>query len=243
MASFAVQAIQNIIEHISERRMDQRRERMGEGASPGSATQLNGDDPENAPTKEESIDEMHSALVLRCHSPTPSQEQTEADEEVAIRASDLKALLEHSVALERLARRLLVAHLEEGSRAQILLRADWNLQSRDLRALESELKKGEKGGSNLGANSASKNHTSANGDGGKGLVATEAGISGHPEDREEREEEITETAIEGMDEEETLRAVRDFRRNVAGMLALGSRLRELEVRLSILFQNIPNFRL
>lgn len=235
MASFAVQAIQNVIEHISQQRMDQRRERVGNGTNSDSATQLNSDDPENTPSKEEIIDKMHSTLILQYHSPaSPREEQTEGDKEVAIRSSDLKALLEHSVSLERIARRLLVAHLEEGSRAQILLRADWNLQARDLRALESEL---EKGNSNPGRNDTNRNKVSANGNGFKGLVATEAGISGHSEDKEEREEaEIAETAVGGMDEEETLRAVRDFRKNVAGMLALGSQLRELEGLEKYLFE-------
>lgn len=63
----------------------------------------------------------------------------------------------------------------------------------------------------------------------KALIATEAGITGNSKEREEREEaEIAETAVAGMDEEETLEAVREFRKNVAGLLALGSRLRELK---------------
>ncbi|KAG9125493.1 hypothetical protein FRC07_007378 [Ceratobasidium sp. 392] len=216
MASFAIQAVQNIIQRMSRKRMDKRRAEEGDPTSPESPenghSKANGHaaDTEKGgheKTMSEEIDEMHSTLVLRHHA-------SYGKSEVAMHEQDLKALLEHAVALERTARKLLVAHLEEGSRAQVLLRADWNLQARDLRTLESE-------GGAKPADGARSN----------GMSVTEAGIAGKGKgaDREEREEaEIANTAIGGMDEEETLRAVRDFRKDVAGMLALGSRMRNLE---------------
>ncbi|CEL54017.1 Outward-rectifier potassium channel TOK1 OS=Saccharomyces cerevisiae (strain ATCC 204508 / S288c) GN=TOK1 PE=1 SV=1 [Rhizoctonia solani AG-1 IB] len=227
MASFAVQAVQNILERLSNRRMDRRRARFDD-----QTTQVAGEalsekkDPEKGPT-DESIDEMHSTLVSQFYSKTRS-EKTGTD--VAMNTDDLKDLLEHAVSLERVVRRLLVAHLEEGSPPQILLRADWNLQSRDLRILESEARGNGNGHSHDGNGLAndSKSH-GVHENKALGLAATEAGIAGTTQSREEEKEaEIAEIAVGGMDDEETLKAVREFRRHVAGMLALGSRLRELE---------------
>ncbi|QRV84630.1 ion channel protein [Ceratobasidium sp. AG-Ba] len=223
MASFAVQAIQNIIERTSTKRMDKRRAEVGDLTSPEAIKAENAQsspnghtdesrDPENGQEKnmQEEIDEMHSVLVLKEHA-------SHAKSEVALHEEDLKNLLEYAVSLERTARRLLVAHLEEGSRAQILLRADWNLQARDLRLVESERQKDSRNGH---IPNGTENGTSV----------TNAGIAeGQGQDREEREEaEIANTAVEGMSDEDTIAAVREFRKNVAGMLALGSRMRKLE---------------
>ncbi|GAB1520464.1 hypothetical protein RhiTH_003540 [Rhizoctonia solani] len=226
MASFAVQAVQNILERLSNRRMDQRRARFGDETSQATGeTQLK-NDPENNPSNEP-IDEMHSTLVTRFHSGTTD---VKSNTDVAMNTNDLKKLLEHAVSLERVARRLLVAHLEEGSPAQILLRADWNLQSRDLRILQSETKENNSSYPEVGAESNSdpeSDRTYRNK--AHGITVTEAGMTGAPQSREEEEEaEIAATAVGGMGDEETLKAVREFRRNVAGVLALGSRLRELE---------------
>ncbi|KEP46386.1 ion channel protein [Rhizoctonia solani 123E] len=230
MASFAVQAIQNILERLSEQRMDRRRAEMGDETSQAIAeVQLREKKSENNGNKE-SPDEMHSTLVARFHSQKGGADDDNTD--VAMNAEDLKALLDYAVSLERVARRLLVAHLAEGSPAQILLRADWNLQSRDLRLLESESQGRSSGQPRVG--NGFGNESKADGAHRarmKGLAAIEAGVAGTAESREEREEEeIAVTAVGGMDDEETLKAVREFRRNVAGMLALGSRLKELEVR-------------
>jgi potassium channel subfamily K len=216
MASFAVQAIQNILEQISQRRMDQRR---------ASIVQNNKGDPENNSDKDE-IDEEHSTLVLRHHL---HKQKAEANGEVTIPASDLEALLEHSLALERITRRLLVAHLEEGTRAQILLRADWNLQLRNMQALEAEMKKQDSRlRNNDRPNGMHKKETNE-------MLAMGSGISKKSETREEHEEsEFTKKAVGGMGDEETLNEVREFREHVAGMLAVGSRLRGLEVRYSVL---------
>ncbi|KAF8752163.1 Voltage-gated potassium channel [Rhizoctonia solani] len=169
MASFAVQAVQNILERLSNRRMDQRRARFGDETSQATGeTQLK-NDPENNPSNEP-IDEMHSTLVTRFHSGTTD---VKSNTDVAMNTNDLKKLLEHAVSLERVARRLLVAHLEEGSPAQILLRADWNLQSRDLRSYNQRLKK------TVLAILRNKAH---------GITVTEAGMTGAPQSREEEEE-------------------------------------------------------
>ncbi|CAE6533692.1 unnamed protein product [Rhizoctonia solani] len=227
MASFAVQAIQNILERLSKQRMDKRRARFGDETSQaiGEVRSSKKDlerDPEN-----ESIDEMHSTLVARFHSQTGGIGR---NADTVINIEDLKSLLEHTVSLERVARRLLVAHLKEGSPAQILLRADWNLQSRDLRVLESESE--ERGPGNLQVSNEFGDDSKSNGTHkakGYTLAATEAGIAGTSASREEQEEEeIAATAVGGMDDDETLKEVRELRKNVAGILALGSRLRELE---------------
>ncbi|KAG8735456.1 hypothetical protein FRC10_010480 [Ceratobasidium sp. 414] len=217
MASFAVQAIQNVIKRTSTKRMNKRRAAAGDPTSPEYSTNGNSKTNNHASDAErngheqamsEEIDEMHSTLVLRCHA-------SYAGSEVGMHEEYLKDLLEHAVALERTARKLLVAHLEEGSRAHVLLRADWNLQARDLRLLESGDTAELRGGV---CSDVTGNEEGVAGISGKGTGG----------DREEREEaEITNTAVEGMDEEETMCAVRDFRKNVAGMLALGSRMRKL----------------
>lgn len=268
MASFAIQAVQNVMERTSNKRMDQRRADAGDETSPESVRRSDkersseGGDPEGgqqggSKTMSEEVDEMHATLVIKHHAKIPrSQSQPNSSTRLDstsdsisqtkpdIQNENIRSLLEHAVSLERIARRLLVAHLEEGSRAQILLRADWNLQARDLRALESE-RKGKDvsvGGTKVGGD---KNGGKANGNGiekangngaekgnGNGMSVTEAGVTGGSGDREEREEaEIAEISVGGMDEEETLKAVREFRRNVAAMLALGSYMRDLEVRL------------
>ncbi|KAB5589919.1 Outward-rectifier potassium channel TOK1 [Ceratobasidium theobromae] len=220
MASFAVQAIQNIIERMSSKRMDQRRAHAIDHAnSESKLTQNSKKDVENNLVKQE-VDQMHSDLILWHHS---RYQAVEEGTEVTIRAEDLDALLKHVVALERTTRRLLVANLKEGSFPQILLRADWNLQLRNLEALKSELKE-----SSTQSQGMVDGGRCANGQG-THLVATEASITGDSEEHERREEaEITTAALGGMDEEAILQAVRDFRKNVAGILALGSRLRGLE---------------
>ncbi|CAE6447781.1 unnamed protein product [Rhizoctonia solani] len=227
MASFAVQAMQNVLERLSNRRMDQRRAHFGDETSQAAGEiNFNQADLEKRPTSE-STDEMHSTLVAQFHSKTRGN-KTSAD--MAMNVNDLQALLEHAVSLERVARRLLVAHLEEGSPAQILLRADWNLQSRGLRIMESEAQ--GKSSSQPGTGNGFKNDSKSDGvhkKKARDVAVTEAGIARTSQSREEVEEaEIAATAVGGMDDEETLKAVREFRRNVAGVLALGSRLRELE---------------
>ncbi|CUA74245.1 Outward-rectifier potassium channel TOK1 [Rhizoctonia solani] len=226
MASFAVQAIRNILERFSEQRMDRRRAEFGDETSQTIAeVHFSEKHPQNE-SDSRSMDEMHSTLVARFHSQKGGIGE---NTDVAMNVEDLKALLEHAVSLERVARRLLVAHLEEGSPAQILLRADWNLQSRDLRALESEFKGNRSSQPHVMNNSGEDPQSSGAHKAVNGVAAIEAGVAGTSESREEREEEeIAVTAVRGMDDEETLKAVREFRRNVAGMLALGSRLRELE---------------
>ncbi|EUC60623.1 ion channel protein, partial [Rhizoctonia solani AG-3 Rhs1AP] len=195
MASFAVQAIQNILERLSEQRMDRRRAEMGDETSQAIAeVQLREKKSESNGNKE-SPDEMHSTLAA------------------PMNADDLKALLDYAVSLERVARRLLVAHLAEGSPAQILLRADWNLQSRDLRLLESESQGRSSGqpraGNGFGNESKADGAHRARM---KGLAAIEAGVAGTAESREEREEEeIAVTAVGGMDDEETLKAELEVR--------------------------------
>ncbi|KAF8594433.1 voltage-gated potassium channel [Ceratobasidium sp. AG-I] len=260
MASFAIQAVQNVIERMSIKRMDRRRAEAGDKTSPESMPRSS-DDGSRAPmdpasqaeaqkegegnTMDEDNDEMHSTLVAKRHSElsrhsrpsnshlgSDSTPNLDLERKTDIQSENLKALLEHAVSLERTARRLLVAHLEEGSRAQILLRADWNLQARDLRALEKD-KKGQDGiPSGFDKGEKVNENRAANGNGvekEKGMNVTEAGVKHAPDDREEREEtEIAEVAVGGMDDEETLKAVREFREHVAGMLALGSCMRELE---------------
>ncbi|KAG8712754.1 hypothetical protein FRC11_014283, partial [Ceratobasidium sp. 423] len=227
MASFAVQAIQNIFERLSKQRMDKRQARFGDETSQAIAEIRSGKKDLEKDLADESRDEMHSTLVVRFHSQT---EDADKNTDIAVKVEDLKSLLEHAVSLERVARRLLVAHLEEGSPAQILLRADWNLQSRDLRVLESESER--RGPGNLRISSEFRDDSKSDGTykaKGHTLAATEAGIAGTSQSREEEEEaKIAATAVGWMDDKETLKAVREFRRNVAGVLALGSRLRELE---------------
>ncbi|KAF8688616.1 Voltage-gated potassium channel, partial [Rhizoctonia solani] len=207
MASFAVQAVQNILERLSNRRMDQRRARFGDETSQATGESQLKNDPENNPSNEPT-DEMHSTLVTRFHSGTTD---IKSNTDVAMNTNDLKKLLEHAVSLERVARRLLVAHLEEGSPAQILLRADWNLQSRDLRILQSGTKENNSSYREVGAESngdPESDRTYRNK--AHGITVTEAGMTGAPQSREEEEEaEIAATAVGGMDDEETLKAVAD----------------------------------
>ncbi|KAB5589920.1 Outward-rectifier potassium channel TOK1 [Ceratobasidium theobromae] len=220
MTALAVQAISHIIESTSEKRMGRRRNYMVESAgSPSETPALT--DPENIPA-ENGVDELHSALIRR-HLARKAAEGGNA--QVTVCAGDLEELVEHAVELERTARQLLIAHLGEGTPAEILLRADWNLQLRSLEALK--LKMGCRNSRSPSAhNDGRLKSTKRRAD---GMVETVAGATGELEGHEEEQEiEIVQTALGGMNEDETLQRTREFRSHVAGVLAMGSRLRRLE---------------
>ncbi|KAF8604755.1 hypothetical protein BDV93DRAFT_81295 [Ceratobasidium sp. AG-I] len=143
MAPFAIQAVQNVIERMSFKRMDQRRAEAGDKTSVESM-QRSSDDGSRAPMDpasqakaqkegegnimDEDHDKMHLTLVAKCHSEltrltrssnihpgSESAPKLDLGRKTYIQSENLKALLEHAVSLERAARRLLVASLEEGS--------------------------------------------------------------------------------------------------------------------------------
>ncbi|KAF8594432.1 voltage-gated potassium channel [Ceratobasidium sp. AG-I] len=272
MASFAVQAVQRVTERISIERMEERWAQAGHKTSPESK-QSSSDNESRAPTNPVSQAETetggkgkatdleshktHSELVANHLSKLHQRSNPGSDhisnqsfeQKTVVQTEDLKNLLEHAVSLERTARHLLLAHLKEGSDAQLHLLADCNLQAKDLSELEGNTRKdvivggtiaksneGEKldGNGQVNENRAEKANRMNN---------TEAGIKPAPDDREEWEKfGIAEVPVGGMGDKETLKAVKEFRKHVAEVLALGSYMRGLERReLSELCRSVTGF--
>lgn len=134
-------------------------------------------------------------------------------------------VLELAVELEKHARRLLLAHMEEGSNARMLLKADRIVQLRNIRALARQEGCGTKR-SNGGENG---NGQPANAsEGGKPINALMRKYY-------EEEAELL-PAPTDLDERETLDEVTRYREAFAGLLAAGSRLLGLKDEEKRLFE-------
>lgn len=132
-------------------------------------------------------------------------------------------VLELAVELEKHARRLLLAHMEEGSNARMLLKADRIVQLRSIRALAEQ----EGGGTKL----------SNGGENGNGPNASEGEkpINALMRKYYEEEAELF-PAPTDLDERETLDEVTRYREAFAGLLAAGSRLLGLKDEEKHLFE-------
>jgi potassium channel subfamily K, other eukaryote len=161
MASFAVQAVTQVLTRISIWRLERRREDQGI-ATPA------------APKDDRII--THAELLANSHkhydtllsdkarhstssdttasnsapSPAGDAERSEDDDLKTVQDANERLvceMLDRAIALEAHARRMLIRHLPNGSRAQVLLKADRNVQLRDMRFLKRSqntgLKKGE----------------------------------------------------------------------------------------------------
>jgi potassium channel subfamily K len=188
MASFAVTAIQRIVTELSEWRLAKRK--VHEGIKNAGA--------------EDSHDVVsHSEYVERHHERWTSRQQHRRHDDAEARTEEkiyTEALVGHALELERHARRLLMTHLPNGSKAQIVLKADWVVQLRDLKTLERQ-------GSNSDPrpnNDSQASEFHAGGDDGPDWI-------NHP-----------------LDDDGTVEEIRRYREAFAAFLATGSRLRKLE---------------
>ncbi|KAF8321589.1 voltage-gated potassium channel [Clavulina sp. PMI_390] len=145
MASFAVTAIQGTVTRFSEWRLEQRKASVGiENAGP--------EDSSDVVSHSEYVERYHQRWTSSRQSPSdPEQatsEELNEEEQQQRRKRDVDvreeeealtvALIEHALALERHARRLLETHLPNGSKAQIVLKADRNIQLRHLQLMHSK---------------------------------------------------------------------------------------------------------
>lgn len=188
MASFAVTAMQRIVTELSEWRLAKRK--VHEGIKNAGA--------------EDSHDVVsHSEYVERHHERWVSRQQRRRHDDVEARTEEetlTELLIGHALELERHARRLLMAHLPNGSKAQIVLKADWIVQLRHVRTLE---RQGFSSDSQSNDDDrASEFH--AGGDDDRDWMS-------HP-----------------LDDDGTVDEIRRYREAFAAFLATGSRLRKLE---------------
>ena len=130
MASFAVQAVTQVITRISIRRLQKRKA-------------VTGLDKTTAKSKEPPI--AHAELVQR-HSrrwETEEQHKPRGDDhglDSEQRDLVLQELLYQALEMESHARRLLVENLPNGSKAQVILKADKSVQMRDVEAVRRKLR-------------------------------------------------------------------------------------------------------
>ena len=163
---------------------------------------------------------------------TDAEAEKEADEEerttteLAEHEADrmlTEYVLELAVELEKHARRLLLAHMPEGSNARMLLKADRIVQLRNIRALANQEK---------GSGDKSRRHTDDRHE--------EEDDKGRPINAlmhkyYEQETELL-PAPTDLDESETLEEVTRYRESFAGLLAAGSRLLGLKDEEQRLFE-------
>jgi potassium channel subfamily K len=144
MASFALQAITQVFTRLSNWRLESRREEHGLSVpSP----------PDDRVITHAEYLAKHHERFDKMFARTDTRESDESDGTAAQKDQDaletvqdqrlVVEMIQRAVALESHARRLLVRHLPNGSRAQVVLKADRNIQLRDLRYLKRSEKDSE----------------------------------------------------------------------------------------------------
>ncbi|TDL28923.1 voltage-gated potassium channel [Rickenella mellea] len=131
-------------------------------------------------------------------------EEEEIDEDKIL----TEYILELAIEVERHARRLLVSHMGDGTSGQILLKADRNVQLRDMQALAKEAEQSDGAGNGLTGVV-------------KKFMDEEGGLGPGPHK---------------MEEQETMREVMMYREAFASLLAAGSRLMKLKGEEQYLFE-------
>ncbi|EIN11143.1 voltage-gated potassium channel [Punctularia strigosozonata HHB-11173 SS5] len=274
MASFAVQAVTSIMTKFSSYRLDKRKAELG-------VETMSARNEERVISHAEFVERFEKKWVRRKHEQRAEDgvphlkrvaaavrdekrvedaaarneaervalagDLPEDKEELAARVIDL------AVELEMHARRLLITHLPNGSKAQVVLKADRNVQLRDVRALKraaqgkassSVEENAAYGAQKAGAHPA-KTMRGTDGDSGSHergspqgkLTRADSNTPLHEERAEEAVEEAAESDAEDMDpdlvarpldDDATMEEVRRYRESFAALLVAGSRLRGLE---------------
>lgn len=264
MASFAVTAIQGFVTQISEWRLAKRK--VDEGIKNAGA-----EDSHDVVPHAEYVERYHrrwnstsssSRQGSRPHTPSQQekaqeqqhgqQERRKEDVHKAEEEEDLTIMLiEHALALERHARRLLETHLPNGSKAQIVLKADRNVQLRHLQLMESQSKDQNHEQAENPRSQALKSRSRSTGADSTTLVdekASDASVDRTDrlrteqqaqKDREDKMARLQIQTIENrdddpdwishpLDDDGTMEEIRRYRESFAAFLATGSRLRRLE---------------
>jgi potassium channel subfamily K len=139
VTSFAVQTITNVVSSVTQARFDKQREKLGldNRMPPDAEAEPRSADPANP------IFVAHAEWVERQHelfddrvAPGKALEDLTESEARAADAALLDELLSAALRLEAQARAIMVGQLPVAGRASLLLKADRNVQQRDLAALE-----------------------------------------------------------------------------------------------------------
>ncbi|KAJ4473895.1 voltage-gated potassium channel [Lentinula aciculospora] len=144
-----------------------------------------------------------------------------------------ESILELAVELEKHARRLLLGHMDEGSSARLLLKADRIVQLRNIKALALQEQSTDQD------TSEQMDGTSSGQQSGDASASRKAGASSRVNEmmRKYYEEEAELLPFPtDLDEEETLEEVTRYREAFAGLLAVGSRLLKLKDEEKFLFE-------
>ncbi|KAG8863540.1 hypothetical protein FRB96_008280 [Tulasnella sp. 330] len=201
MAAFAVQAVTQVITRISKWRLSRRQAKVG--ADP---TQPH----------EKIVPPSHAEYVerfsRRWEETLQNEARVEDREELELLMHEV---IKQAIKLEAHARRLLISQLPNGSKAQIVLKADRNVQARVVRTLRQQYE----------FNDADSAHMA--------IDKTEGGGKG---DRFGGPDSINKP----MSEKEILEEVDMYRESFASMLAAGSRMRGLEGRERYLLERREN---
>jgi len=184
VANFVVQTVTGLLSTMATERYEKARDRR-------------------APTDAEQRKFHSHAYNVETHAERLRKEKEEAD------AKDLaEEVLELAVRLEAQARTLLIEVFPTGTKEQILLRADRNVQLRALRIKTQEANRSNEQNPNQNTSKAVR------------ALAATVEKDAQEADDEEREEEEGKLS--------TLEQVRRYRQTYAGLLAAGTRLLELE---------------
>jgi hypothetical protein len=228
MASFAVQAIVQVFTTISEKRLLNRqakqtkqdtlfeRKRHSEPDEEKGlpVSLLPGHGRRHKPRRSFT---PHSEFVARFHSKWDEEEAVE-DEDIQL----TERVIGLALAIERRSRKLLIAHLGNGSTAKTLLQADRNVQLREVRTIRRRGAFTHDDGTGVGENGSTDGETESG-----GVVRSLL---------EEDHEAMRTAPLASMNDEESLEEVELFREDFAGLLAAGSRLMKLKGEERALFE-------
>lgn len=212
MASFAVQAITQVVTRIATWRLQTRLAKTGV-------------DETTAKNSEPPV--AHAEYVER-HSNRWAEhkgESGESEEALGMHEELLREVLKQAVEMEGHARRLLIANLPNGSKAQVVLKADRSVQLRDIRSIRKKM--GDHRGWDeqvRGEHPHPHRQPSSKQFQPQPHSDSESNEGGQEEDALGDPDDVSRP----LPEEDTMDEVNKFRESFAALLAAGSRMRRLE---------------
>lgn len=257
MAAFAVQAVTQVLTRISTWRLEKQRAKHGVATGTTAedertiehaeyitreharwekqALERPATKPPSADSSSGSAISPSSASDAKERRLDEKEAQLGEEEDVVKEVEDANALLvrmllERAVELELHARRLLIRHLPNGSRAQVLLKADRNVQLRDLRRLirgagaddraaqDRARRHGQLDAEDLDAGGAGDENVLSEGERAamRRRMAEKLGLG-------DAAAEDADWVSRPLGDEETMEEVRQYRECFAGLLVAGSR--------------------
>ncbi|KAF8511619.1 voltage-gated potassium channel [Hysterangium stoloniferum] len=183
------------------------------------------------------IDEEAAASSSREQQGVRWQQEKKLDEEALL----TEKILEYAISLESRARKLLITHLDEedgGKSARIVLKADQNVQMREVKVLLREIAQ-EKEEMGEGGDEGARMDTTGKPGGDDPAPQKETFTSRYSRFQSSRTAGLIQRVLRdnpnepistmaGKDERETLDEVQKYREDFAGLLAAGSRLMRLK---------------